>query len=162
MRIHFIDTSILTNILDIPFRNQDREIVLREYQKLQEVNDTFILPLATIIETGNHIAQIDDGNLRRIKGNEFSGMLRKIANDESPWKFFEDEVTREEIAVIADRLPESIIYGSGVGDLSIITAYEKYKNNTPAIGSIRIWSMDGHLRQYEQALIMPPTRKKRR
>lgn len=128
MRIHFIDTSILTNILDIPFRNQEREIVLKEYQGLKEENNTFILPLATIIETGNHIAHIKDGNMRRSKGIEFAKMLRKIANDESPWKFFEDEVTREEIAIIADRLPESIMYGSGVGHLSIIAAYEKYSN----------------------------------
>ena len=163
MRVHFIDTSILVNILDIPDMNQDREIVLQEYHWiLKEDNNLFILPLATIIETGNHIAHINDGNKRREKGIEFSNMLRKIANDESPWKFFEGEVTREEITLIADRLPESVTYESGAGDLSIIAAYEKYKNNTPAIGYIRIWSMDGHLKHYEQAFEMPPTRKKRR
>jgi hypothetical protein len=71
--------------------------------------------LATIIEIGNHVAHIDDGNLRRIKGVEFANMLRKIANDESPWKFFEEEVTREEIAGIADKLPESVSQGFGWG-----------------------------------------------
>lgn len=162
MRIHFIDTSILVNILDIPGMNQDRETVLNEYQELKVNRNTFILPLATIIETGNHIAHIDDGNIRRKKGIEFAEMLHKIANDESPWKFFEDEVTREEIAVIANRLPDSVIYESGVGDLSIIAAYEKYKNNIPAIGYIRIWSMDGHLKNYEETLEIPQTRKKRR
>jgi C-terminal processing protease CtpA/Prc len=163
MRVHFIDTTILLNILDIPFMNQDRETVLKEYQELKNNRNTFILPLATIIETGNHIAHIDDGNLRRIKGIEFAEMLHKIADDESPWTFLENnEVTREEIALIADRLPESVVkYKSGAGDLSIIAAYEKYRNNTPAIGYIRIWSMDGHLKNYEETLEIPPTRKKR-
>lgn len=162
MRVHFIDTSVLVNILDIPFMNQDREAVLEEYETLMGQNgNAFILPLATIIEAGNHIAQISDGNLRRIKGIEFADMLMKIANDESPWKFFEDEVTQDEIRVIAERLPESTARGSGTGDLSIISAFEKYRDNTPAIGYIRIWSMDSHLRHYEQEMYMPPTRKRR-
>lgn len=161
MRVHFIDTSVLVSILDIPGRNQDREEVLQEYETLMaQDGNTFILPLATIIETGNHIAHIN-GDMRRIKGIEFADMLKKIANDESPWKFFEDEVTQDEIRIIADRLPESVIYGSGTGDLSIISAFEKYRDNIPAIGYIRIWSMDGHLRHYEQEMQMPPTRKRR-
>jgi hypothetical protein len=162
MRVHFIDTSVLVNILDIPDMNQDRVEVLREYATLTgQSGNTFILPLATIIETGNHIAHISDGNIRRAKGIEFADMLTKIANDESPWKFFEDEVTQDEIRIIADRLPESVTYGSGTGDLSIISAFEKYRDNIPAIGYIRIWSMDGHLRHYEHEMQMPPTRKKR-
>lgn len=161
MRVHFIDTSVLVNILDIPFMNQDREAVLEEYEALMGQNgNTFILPLASIIETGNHIAHIN-GDMRRTKGIEFADMLKKIANDESPWKFFEDEVTQDEIRVIAERLPESVLLGSGTGDLSIISAFEKYRDNTPAIGYIRIWSMDGHLRNYEEEMHMPPTRKRR-
>ena len=162
MRVHFIDTSVLVNILDIPGMNQDREMVLNEYEVLiLESGNTFILPLATIIETGNHIAHINDGSMRRIKGIEFADMLMKIANDESPWKFFEDEVSQDEIRVIAERLPQSVTYSSGTGDLSIISAFEKYRDNTPAIGYIRIWSMDSHLQHYEQEMHMPLTRKKR-
>ena len=162
MRVHFIDTSVLVNILDIPNMNQDRETVLEEFRALTDQSgNTFILPLATIIETGNHIAHINDGNIRRTKGIEFAVMLKKIANDESPWKFFEDEVTQDEIRIFAERLPERVTYGSGTGDLSIISAYEKYKSNIPAIGYIRIWSLDGHLHHYEHEMHMPSTRKKR-
>lgn len=163
MRVHFIDTSVLVNILDIPDMNQDRDAVLEEYRRLeQEDGNTFILPLATIIEAGNHIAHISDGSMRRIKGQEFATVLRKVADDESPWKFFEDEVTRDEIRIIADKLPESVLYKSGAGDISIITAYEKYISKTIGIGYIRIWTTDNHLRQYEQQLVMPLTRKRRR
>jgi len=65
--------------------NQDRETVLKEYHELKDTRNTFILPLATIIETGNHIAHINHGNLRPIKGIQFAEILRKIAKGESPW-----------------------------------------------------------------------------
>ncbi|OPZ93310.1 MAG: hypothetical protein BWY74_01176 [Firmicutes bacterium ADurb.Bin419] len=163
MRIHFIDTSVLVNILDIPNMNQDRKAVIEEYDALKtDRGNTFILPLATIIETGNHIAHISDGNIRWIKGNEFSQMLMKIASDNFPWKFFESEVTRDEVMIIARKLPESVKYESGAGDISIITAFEKYIDITPGIGYIRIWSTDHHLKHYEKNLVMPVTRKRRK
>ncbi|WP_342476619.1 hypothetical protein NYE24_21480 [Paenibacillus sp. FSL H7-0350] len=46
----------------------------------------------------------------------------------------------------------------GVGDLSIIQVYKKYKN-VPAIGSIRIWSLDHHLQAYYEE--MPSIRRRR-
>lgn len=45
--------------------------------------------------------------------------------------------------------------GEGFGDLSIINAYNKYKNETPAINRIRIWSVDGHLKDIYEETIEP-------
>ena len=36
--------------------------------------------------------------------------------------------------------------------MSIIRFYEKYKNDIPAIGKIRIWSTDKHLKNYKEDL----------
>ena len=69
MNIRFIDTSILLNILDIPGRNADKDMVTKEFKQIiKDPNQTLILPLATIIETGNHIAHISNGCVRREKG----------------------------------------------------------------------------------------------
>lgn len=51
MRVHFIDTTILLNILDIPFMNQDREKVLEEYQRLTEGHNHMYL-LASFMLNG--------------------------------------------------------------------------------------------------------------
>lgn len=46
--------------------------------------------------------------------------------------------------------------GEGFGDLSIINAYNKYKNETPAISEIRIWSIDSHLQdKYNEKFELP-------
>ena len=65
MNVRFIDTSIIMNLLEIPEKCQDMEIVKNEFNKAIETGDTLILPVSTIIESGNHIAHIGNGSIRR-------------------------------------------------------------------------------------------------
>ncbi len=50
----------------------------------------------------------------------------------------------------------------GVGDMSIIHAYEQYKSNTPGIGRIMIWSTDRHLQEYIEENVSETTYRRRR
>lgn len=68
MRVYFIDTSVLDNLLEIPKKSQDREQVKNDFSKRQSENSRFILPITAVIETGNHIAQLSDGQVRRATG----------------------------------------------------------------------------------------------
>ncbi|GMQ55887.1 hypothetical protein AN1V17_02790 [Vallitalea sediminicola] len=161
MNVHFIDTSVLVNILDIPNMNACREIVLEEFESLKESGiDTLILPLATIIETGNHIAHISDGRIRRDKGTNMAGMLKDMAEGNAPWEYYEEEINREDLLYFAEEFPEMAMAKTGLGDLSIIAAYNKYKESVPAIGHIRIWSIDNHLQSYSEEMTTEPRRKR--
>jgi hypothetical protein len=42
-----IDTSIFTNILDVPNRNQDKEDIDEQFKEYIELEFQFILPMAT-------------------------------------------------------------------------------------------------------------------
>lgn len=48
-------------------------------------SETLILPIASIIETGNHIAHISDGSIRRAIARSFAQYLRDTADDTAPW-----------------------------------------------------------------------------
>ena len=69
--ICFIDTSVFLNLLNVPNRNQDHEKVSQDFHSYDELKFTLLLPMATIIETGNHIAQNGDGNIRRQTAQRF-------------------------------------------------------------------------------------------
>lgn len=161
MNVRFIDTSILLNILDVPDRNQNREEVIEEFKNLiGSQNETLILPLATIIETGNHIAHISNGNIRREKATLLSEFLIKTANGEAPWEYYGKELSADDLIHIASHFPDmAMAQCTGIGDLSIIRAFEKYKETVPAIGTIMIWSIDAHLKSYKEEMI---GRKRRR
>ncbi|MCT4621314.1 MAG: hypothetical protein N4A62_18235 [Marinisporobacter sp.] len=161
MNVHFIDTSVLVNILDIPNMNSDKERVLEEYRRLKESEkDTLLLPLATIIETGNHIAHIPNGGVRRSKGKAMAEMLKDMANGNAPWDYYEGEITRDDLLYFSKEFPDMAMQETGIGDLSIISAYNKYKESVPAIGRIRIWSLDTHLSAYEEQMSVQKRRKR--
>lgn len=66
-----IDTSIFLNLLDVPYCNEARAAVAEDFATFVEAGCSFLLPMATILETGNHIAQNGDGNLRRKTAQRF-------------------------------------------------------------------------------------------
>ena len=79
MNIHFIDTSVFANILDIPNMNADCKLVIAEFNKrIKNKKERIILPYATLIETGNHIAHIPNGNKTRNIAMKFNKMLINI------------------------------------------------------------------------------------
>lgn len=142
--------------------NDRREQVLKEFERLRiDLSNTLVLPIATIIETGNHIAQISDGNVRRAKAEQMAKMLDDMINGEAPWVYFEEEITSDDLLRISKHFPEMAMREIGMGDLSIISAYNKYKDTRPAIGYIRIWSTDGHLASHEERITIGIRRRKR-
>lgn len=74
--IVLIDTSIYLNVLDVPGGNQDRDAVLSDFKNKIENDDCFLLPMATIWETGNHISRLSNGHHRRLYA---SRMLSEVA-----------------------------------------------------------------------------------
>lgn len=109
--------------------------------------ETLILPIASIIETGNHIAHISDGTLRRAIAGNFADYLRDTADNKAPWSLIHLEWTPDDLRKFADMFPDQAMRQVGFGDMSIIDAYEDYIKRTPGV-SVRIWSTDAHLVAY--------------
>lgn len=146
--IHFLDTSVLVELLDVPHMNARHNAAESEYQQLAHNGDTFILPIATLIETGNHIAQIPDGNIRRRIASNFTLLTLQAVNWENNWNII-PSISQEILKTILNQFPDYVTTKTGLGDLSIITQFEDYWQNKQPIGSMRIWSFDTHLSSYQ-------------
>lgn len=163
MNVRFIDTSVMTNMLEIPGRCKDVKSVQEELKKVIKAKEVLILPIATIIETGNHIAHIDNGNIRRTIAQKFGEYLRKTAEGEAPWQLYGVELDKEGLLYLADHIEENAIREIGIGDVSIIRAYEQYRDTVPGIGRIMIWSTDTHLQGYcEENVSVTVNRRRKR
>lgn len=151
MSVRFIDTSIIMNLLEVPHKCEKAEKVKAEFKTAVDNKDILILPVSTIIESGNHIAHIADGTIRRRLALKFKEFLEKTANGEAPWKLYGVKLEKEDLLLLAERFPDyALHYKMGLGDMSIICFYEKYKEEVPAVGHIMIWSEDRHLQGYEE------------
>ncbi|MDC7286791.1 hypothetical protein NXH76_03165 [Blautia schinkii] len=155
MNVRFIDTSIIMNLLEIPYMCDKKDEVKEEFRNAIENGERLVLPISVIIESGNHIAHIADGNMRKEKAESFSRFLEKTAKDDAPWKLFGTGLDKEDLLHIAEDFPEkALTMRMGVGDLSIIRLYNNFIENTPALGRIMIWSTDSHLQGYSKDVSM--------
>lgn len=154
MNVHFIDTSVLTEILQVPnkYSQSRHEMIMKELNSMIMGKDTLILPFATIIETGNHIAQNGDGRQKRECAQRFVECITKTVEGQAPWSYYGEQMTKEDLRAMCGQFCDYAMRGEGFGDLSIIRAYQRYKDQTPAISRIRIWSLDKHLQAYDEVM----------
>ncbi len=125
------------------------------YREYTELEVTFILPMATILETGNHIAQNGDGGTRRKTALRFCDAVKGAFNGEAPWRPSEFPRSEEVLTWIdsypdyagQNKSPTKTTEGTSFGDLSIIKEYEKCRNRFN-MSEIFIWSLDSDLMTY--------------
>lgn len=84
--ICLIDTTILLNLLNVPNRNQNMAQVTQDFIEYNDLDCTFIIPLVTVIETGNHISQNGNGAQRRKVAENFLATIDKSLKGEVPFR----------------------------------------------------------------------------
>ncbi len=134
-KVLIFDTGILCIYFKIPkfesySPSSDRWTKARIDQLIadeEKAKTTFVLPLAAIIETGNHITQAL-GNRYAI-AKEFSQLMKKVANAQDPWaafteqeKFWEPEALKE----LADEWSKKAMENLSMGDISIKAIADYY------------------------------------
>lgn len=150
-----IDTSVFLNLLNVPGRNQHKDTVLESFEDYIGLGATFILPMATILETGNHIAQSGNGTVRRQNAAIFCQHVRAAFAGTAPYRL-SDFPNTAELLLWLDRFPDlagqnkspqKVNEGTSFGDLSIIEEFNKCVRRF-AMTEVFIWSLDSDLTQY--------------
>lgn len=152
MSIGLVDTSIFCEIVPVPGRSQCREEVLAELEAHIQNDVTLLLPIATILETGNHIAHIPDGRQRRTAADRFVDLVQQaLGNVEGPppWTVPQPLLAPEDLQRYLSEFPDCAMRRIGLGDLSIIKEYERQCQLHQA-RRVFIWSLDHHLSAYDR------------
>ncbi len=69
-----------------------------------------ILPVTALIETGNFIAQIPDGNARRKAAQTFEELLRLVIKNQAPWRLHQ------------------FIWGTELLEISLLAAAQEFRS----------------------------------
>lgn len=158
-RAVFIDTSVLVNLLKVPGKNQQALKAAQDFMALQEDSGVqFVLPVTAVIETGNHIAQLANGDTRRKIAETFGEVLELVTKSESPWVLHDFEWGEAFLdsflngAGTGQPWPELAQARLGGGDLSILVEAEMYRARLGI--DYEIWTYDDGLRSYAPALTL--------
>ena len=165
-KILIIDTSLLLCLLKVPGKETagsttDRWDHVRVKALLDEEKakkSTFVLPLATIIETGNHISQCN-GDMFVLAQN-FCAIIEDSANAQSPWAPFTDQADlwmREKLIELASAWPTLAASKLSIGDATIKDVANYYAKTG---FSVEILTADAGLRAYQHAAPATPPRRR--
>ncbi len=149
-QVAIIDTSILVLILKLPNMGSEteyRQVMTNFVDIVSEEQSTILLPIATIIETGNHISQINDGNIRRECTLLFVEFLERAISSNEPFTIvthIDDSTLREWIEKYKNDNTEV-----GFGDKTIIQVWGNQCKLNPN-KRVYIWSKDTHLSSYDK------------
>ncbi len=146
--IVLVDTSILLNVVDVPGRNQQRVDVLGALAIRIEEGDHLFVPIAAIIETGNHIAHIYEGGLRRPAAKRFVAAVQDALNDVAPWKPL-NFPNHQDLSAWLVQFPDSALRKVGMGDLSIQHEWTHLCHKYP-MSRVLIWSVDADLQGFDR------------
>lgn len=156
-----LDTSIVCVMIGIPGKTEcgsdtDRWTQTRVHEKLETEKaggTTLVLPLATIIETGNHIAQAKQGD-RYTMATKLGSMMFNAASGEVPWTAFaeqQDLWNAESLMNLAEHWPRRAVEKVSLGDFTISEVAKRYRQ---AGFAVEIFTGDQGLKAMEP---LPPS-----
>lgn len=138
----------------MPGKCQLHDQVRAELQSLHESSVQLVLPIASIIETGNHIAQAGDGHGRRKSAEAFVALLRLTAEGAAPWVLHSVAWDKRMLDLLCDG-PGGIgdfvtLAGQGMlgaGDVAILAECQLYATRTAGV-TVSVWTHDERLAAY--------------
>jgi len=153
MTVWFVDTSILCNIIPVPGKDQDQRLVKQQLKEIQDLRGVLILPVTTVVETGNHISQLKNGHDRRKAAMTLQRLVQLMIERKAPWQLHAFWWNEDFLASLIDgantgtSLVEHAAAGVGCGDLCVLAERDIYRKRT-AIDDVRIWTLDHGLEAY--------------
>ncbi|WP_009632213.1 hypothetical protein [Synechocystis sp. PCC 7509] len=165
-KVLVIDTSILCVYLEVPGKDTcgsnkdqwDKQRVDDLLKKEVQESTIFVLPLAAIIETGNHIAQAV--TKRYEIAQALAEIILKTAKQETPWAAFTEQSVlwdTQGLKNLAAEWPELAKQKLSIGDATIISVAEYYAK----MGStVKILTADKGLEAYQPITPVPTPRRR--
>ncbi|WP_372612482.1 hypothetical protein [Halomonas sp.] len=148
--ICLIDTSVFVEILRVPGKaTRYAEVLGVLNERLAIRREELFLPMATILETGNHIGQNGDGRQRRACAERFVQQVSDALKGQSPFKPV-SFLKADQLQAWLEEFPDHAGRGSGLADLSIIHDWQRLCDQN-AGRRVYIWSLDDHLVGFDRA-----------
>jgi hypothetical protein len=151
--VTFVDTSVLCNLLDVPLMSDRSAEVKAEARARGEHGERFVLPVTAVIETGNHIANVKQGD-RRAAAERFVGLIQAIREDHTSWVLHEVEWDDAFLVALCagstTGQPFVDLAGHGLlgaGDVAILVERERFKARSAHL-DVRIWTLEATLGAY--------------
>lgn len=153
MTIAILDTTVFCELLNVPMMASGYGQVLAEFEMKVDAKEEMLLPIVTILETGNHIGQNGNGSQRRAAAMRFEQTVTLAIAGEAPF-VVTPMLDADALKAILPQFPnwaarvDSKGKGSGLGDLLIVDLWKQQCRRFPH-RRVYVWSRDEHLKGFD-------------
>lgn len=165
-KVLVLDTTVLCCWLRVPGKETagpandrwDHTRIADLLDRGRRTGSVFVLPMATLIETGNHIAQAVAQRFQC--ATALAEHLRAAADASTPWAAFTDQSAlweAENMRLLADKWPNLAAGGFSIGDATIKDVAEHYAKGG---FDVEILTGDQGLKSYEPSRPLPTPRRR--
>lgn len=154
-RLELLDTSIVVELLAVPFESDRRDETLAGLSERVDAGIQLQLPVAAVLEAGNHVGRINHGGARRECAERFSDLVEQTLERQMPWTFtpveWDEDLLRELIEPSGARpqpLRDSLASQDlEMGDLLVLAEFQRLRANLDRrVVDIDVWTYDENLR----------------
>lgn len=153
-KILIIDTSIMCVWLKVPGmettgKNSEytQDIVAQHIEEEKKKGTKLVLPITTIIETGNHIAHANGNKEQSVE--DLCSMIISSANGETPWIAIDMQHSlwdADNLPVLVEEWKKTAISEKqSIGDAAIVQIAKRFSSTC----EVEIFTGDGGLKNYE-------------
>jgi hypothetical protein len=142
-----LDTSVFCEIVEVPGRSGSHAELYAEMERKVAAGETLLLPLVAIVETGNHVGQVKDGQARRSAAERFVDATRQAIDGATPFVVTPFHPAREWRKCL-DEFVEWATKNAGLADLDIKTEWDRQRDLNPG-RRVYVWSLDRHLQGFD-------------
>jgi hypothetical protein len=153
--VWFVDMNILCDLVEVPGKCDRLPSTRAEYAERHLAADYFVLPVTTIIETGNHICNAKHpAEHKRRSAEKFSQLLLDAAAGLRRWSILGAEWNEQMVAQIVEgsitgmRFVDLAAHGLlGAGDIAILIERQMFLDRS-SFRDVRIWTVENTLQAY--------------
>jgi hypothetical protein len=154
-RLELLDTSIVVELLRVPFEHARYDETVETLEHRRERGVRFQLPVAAVVEAGAHVGRINSGHHRRACAERLERMLLSTLSRQLPWTFtsleWDEELLRELAQPTYDRVQPLREYLASqqleMGDALIVSEFRRLRDNLDRRAvDVDVWTYDSGLR----------------
>lgn len=153
-RIELLDTSVLLELLRVPFESDRHEDVVPLFDERVAAGVELRLPAASLVEAGGHVARIKEGDARRSCAERLARVIEQTLDRAAPWSFepldWDADFLRALLVSASSGAPLMVEAFSQklleMGDLLILAEFRSLRSNLDSrVVDVDVWTLDGRL-----------------
>lgn len=143
-----VDTGVFLNVLGVPGHCQNFDEVHEEFERQLRASSEFLLPISVVLESGNHIADLSNGNHRWRWGEMLRDQVSGAFEEGSAWGLT-PLPTESDLDRWMQEFPHAAREGVTAVNVTVIEAWKAVCQQNPS-RRVRIWSLNHRLQGYDR------------